>query len=351
MTTSRHPHRGAIPVPAGRAPRFAYARYVWRALLVVAVSVGGLFAAVHGVAGVSWSQVSGLLAGVAPTQLLVLSAVWLGGLAIYATVLAGALPGLGLRRGLVLNLSGSAVANVVPLGGAVATAVNWRMVRAWGHSDRSFVTFCVLTNGLDVMTKLLLPMVAVAALLFLSVQVPTWLWLVTLAGVTASVALGLVPVLVTRPARADHQGRASWQATVRRHLRGSGEQVRDLVTRRWLSLLPGSAAYAAAQVLLLAVALWSVGLHPTVGTILVAAAVERLGALVPITPGGVGVAEVGTVAWLVAAGLDPASSVAGVLLYRVFLVLLEIPLGGVLLGGWWWLHRGPRTGWAGQAAT
>ena len=34
-----------------------------------------------------------------------------------------------------MNLTGSAVANVMPLGGAVATALNWRMVRGWGHSD------------------------------------------------------------------------------------------------------------------------------------------------------------------------------------------------------------------------
>jgi hypothetical protein len=38
-------------------------------------------------------------------------------------------------------------------------------------------------------------------------------------------------------------------------------------------------------------------------------------------------------------GLDPAGSVAGVLLYRVFLVLMEIPVGGALLGAWAWAWR------------
>jgi uncharacterized membrane protein YbhN (UPF0104 family) len=70
-----------------------------------------------------------------------------------------------------------------------------------------------------------------------------------------------------------------------------------------------------------------------------AAALERLGTLVPITPGGAGVAEIGTVAWLVAIGLDPVEVVAGVLLYRIFLVAMEIPVGGVLLGCWAWLQR------------
>ena len=72
---------------------------------------------------------------------------------------------------------------------------------------------------------------------------------------------------------------------------------------------------------------------------LTAAAIERLGTLVPITPGGTGVAEIGTIAWLVAVGLDPVQAVAGVLLYRVFLIVMEIPLGGLLLGGWAWAQR------------
>ena len=70
-----------------------------------------------------------------------------------------------------------------------------------------------------------------------------------------------------------------------------------------------------------------------------AAAVERLGTLVPITPGGAGIAEIGAVAWLVGSGLDPVQAVAGVLLYRVFVFALEIPVGGVLLGGWAWWER------------
>ena len=49
--------------------------------------------------------------------------------------------------------------------------------------------------------------------------------------------------------------------------------------------------------------------------------------------------ELGVIAWLVAAGLDPTSVVAGVVLCRVFLVVLEIPVGGMLLGGWAWRQR------------
>ena len=50
----------------------------------------------------------------------------------------------------------------------------------------------------------------------------------------------------------------------------------------------------------------------------------------------------GTIAWLVANGLDPVTVVAGVLLYRVFLIVMEIPVGAVLLGGWAWVNRSVR---------
>jgi uncharacterized membrane protein YbhN (UPF0104 family) len=76
--------------------------------------------------------------------------------------------------------------------------------------------------------------------------------------------------------------------------------------------------------------------------VLMAAAIERLSSLVPLTPGGAGVAEVGTIAWLVAAGLDPVEVVAGVLVYRFFLIAMEVPVGGLLLGAWAWFQRAPR---------
>ena len=125
------------------------------------------------------------------------------------------------------------------------------------------------------------------------------------------------------------------------------DRVRGLLVDGWARLLSGSIGYIATQVALLYVSLHSVGLAPAVSTVLMAAAIERLGTLVPITPGGTGIAEIGTIAWLVAAGLPPVQVVAGVVLYRVFLFALEIPVGAVLLGGWaWWrTSRSVGPGW------
>lgn len=332
------------PGRSNSAPR--YTGLAWKAALVLAIVAGGLWTATHGVAGVAWRDVATVLRGVSPWQLGLLAAIWVGGLGIYSTVLSAALPGLGIRRSLLLNLSGSAVANTVPLGGAVATALNWRMVRLWGHSNVAFVTFCVLTNALDVMTKLLLPVVGVGALVALSAHVPPALWV--MAGCCAAVLLLvlLAQALVLRPGGGGDLGEPDRRAATRQRFRDSGDRIRTLLVVRWPRLLPGSVGYIAAQVALLGFSLRAVGLDAPVTVVLMAAAIERLGTLVPLTPGGTGVAEIGTIAWLIASGLDPVEVVAGVLLYRVFLIAMEIPVGGILLGGWAWLQRAP----AGETA-
>ena len=63
-------------------------------------------------------------------------------------------------------------------------------------------------------------------------------------------------------------------------------------------------------------------------------AVDRVLTLVVLTPGAVGFTEAGTAAALTALGGAPAVMAAGVLLYRGFTYALEIPVGGVWLGGW-----------------
>ena len=159
---------------------------------------GGLWTATHGVAHVGWSDVVAILRQVAPEQVLLLTLIWLGGLAVYSLVLSAALPGLGVPRSLLLNLSGSAVSNVMPLGGAVGTALNWRMVTRWGHTSNAFAAFCLLTNALDVLTKLVLPLVAVGGLALVEAHVPTTLWAMAACCAAVLVAAVLVEPVVRR---------------------------------------------------------------------------------------------------------------------------------------------------------
>ncbi|MEO7351285.1 MAG: lysylphosphatidylglycerol synthase transmembrane domain-containing protein [Marmoricola sp.] len=324
--------------------------YVWKSALVLTLVVAGLWTATHGVAGAAWGDVLTVLRNLRLGQVAALAAIWLAGLGVYATVLSAALPGLGVRRSLLLNLSGSAVANVIPFGGAVATGLNWHMVRNWGHSNLAFATFCVLTNALDVATKLVLPVVAVVGLALVSGHVPTALWVVAsvcaailfLTWVVQGAVLRTGPEIGSATLTRSDQRPTRQLASVLDPLRQTGFRTRELLLEHWGRLLPASLGYVGAQVVLLEFSLRAVGLHAPLTVVLMAAAIERLSSLVPFTPGGAGVAEIGTIAWLVANGLDPVEVVAGVLVYRFFLIAMEVPLGGLLLGGWAWLQRAPR---------
>ena len=291
----------------------------------------------------TWHEVALAVRAVTPLHLLWLTIAWLVGLATYATVLAAALPGLGARRGLLMNLTGSAVANVLPLGGAVATGLNWRMARTWGHSNGAFASFCVMTNVLDVATKLVLPLVAVAVLASTSIHVPAFGWAMAGGCTVALVLVVVVNAFLLRkghPTSLEPAGPATGRwARLRLGLDDVAQRSRGLWIDRWERLVPGSIGYVAAQVLLLYLSLYAVGLRPPLSVVLMGAAVERLSTLVVVTPGGAGIAELGAIAWFVAAGLDPVEVVAGVLVYRVFMFALEIPVGGALLGGWAWRQR------------
>jgi uncharacterized membrane protein YbhN (UPF0104 family) len=343
--TRSEPRRDHAPRHASRSR--VWTGWVWKSTLIGVLVCGGLWTATHGVAGATWSDVLAALTALHARQVLTLTAIWLGGLGLYATVLSAALPGLGVRRSLLLNLSGSAVANVIPFGGAVATGLNWRMVRTWGHSNLSFATFCVLTNALDVATKLVLPMVAVIGLTVAAAHVPVALWVVASVCAAALLVAGVVQSLVlrsgTRAPESDAAPHGRWSSLSRVlvPLHQTVLRTRGLLVDRWGRLLPASIAYVAAQVALLVFSLRAVGLEAPLAVVLMAAAIERLSSLVPLTPGGAGFAEIGTIAWLVANGLDPVMVVAGVLVYRFFLIAMEVPLGGLLLGAWAWFQRSP----------
>src|SRR6185369_16932344 len=94
-----------------------------RRLGLLAAAVGlTVWAALHASSvGASWSAAWHLIAHLRWQWLAGLGVVWFLGLCVYTVVLTASMPGLSHRRALTLNLSGSAVANVLPLGGIAGT--------------------------------------------------------------------------------------------------------------------------------------------------------------------------------------------------------------------------------------
>lgn len=323
-------------------------RFRLRTLVSLGVAAGAVALVVWlpGHSGSSWTEVGHVVTGVPVPLLAALGGLWIAGLVASSVALAACLPGLSVRRALTLSLTGSAVANVLPLGGAAGVGVNYAVAHSWGYRRSEFATYTVVTNLVDVAAKVVV--LAVAGVVVLTAGhdgLPGTLAATALA-VAAVVLLGAA--LLLREPAAITLGRwvdvlvAGTGRLLRRRLRPRLE-VRlpalaassvDLLSRAWPRILAGSGAYALLQALLLAACFYVCGLHAGAGMVAAAYATDRLLTLLPVTPGGVGLVETVLCATLLSWGAPAGPAVAGVLLYRALTYAAEIPVGGTLLLGW-----------------
>ncbi|MFI5845960.1 lysylphosphatidylglycerol synthase domain-containing protein [Catenuloplanes sp. NPDC051500] len=288
-----------------------------------------------GEAGASWSAARASISAVGWAWLLLLGAVWLLGLWVHTFVLDASLPGLTHLRALTLNLSGSAVSNLLPLGGVAGTVLNLTMVRGWGHTNGDFARFVVVSKAWDVAARLLLPSVAVVALAVAGGLNLLWL----AAGLASGTAGALVvaallgrarPVLHLVRLASQLLRRTTWEAAVAGLLDG----VDRLVRRRWRPLTAGMAGYCLLEGVLLWLCLLVVGVPVPVPVLLAGLAAVRALTLASLTPGGAGLVETGAIAVLIALGTDATGALAGVLLFRGFVFAAEIPVGGLAVVLW-----------------
>jgi uncharacterized protein (TIRG00374 family) len=298
--------------------------------------------------GGHWTTIGAALRPVSPGVVAGLAVVWLIGLVAHMLVLTAALPGLTVRRGLLMSLTGSAVSNVLPMGGAAGTALNYSMARRWGHSRSAFVAFSVISHVWGLLAKLAMPLLALGAVLVTGrspglLLIPAILAAVTLAGlgITAWTVVVRESAALAMARRIEYLiGRAGRRVV---HLeaptRALRVQVIAMTRRDWRRPAVGMLAYFTLQAVLLWLCLITVG--AVIGPVQMFAvyAVERLLSVVVLTPGGLGVVEVTTTAMVAAAGVAPPLAAAGVVLYRAFTYALEIPVGAALLVGWIALRR------------
>jgi uncharacterized protein (TIRG00374 family) len=302
------------------------------------------------VVGTSWHTILGRVLAVSAPRLGLLTMVWLAGLFAHTFVMVVALPRLGHRRAMMLNFSGSAVANVVPFGGVLGMGLSYSMLRSWGFSRSEFTLMTILTNVWTIGVKLVLPSVAVGVLVLMGRG--------SSRGVVVAAMLGLcLAVLVALVARAWRPRRGVAATTdrpmssrlldrlVRTTTDGSVSALRETVHRsvrtHWPQLTAGALVYALLQAVLLGLCLLTFGVRLSPVDVFAGFAIGSLLTAIPITPGGLGVSETGMAALLVAVGGDPAATAAAVLLFRTFTFLLEIPTGALCVAAWW--MRRPRT--------
>ncbi len=269
----------------------------------------------------------------------------------YLFVWVACLPGLSYGQAMVVTQSTTAVANTVPAGSAVSIGLGYTMFSSWGFK-RSAITLALLVSGIwNNFVKLGLPVLALA---LLAVAGETSGGRILAAALGIAALLGAVTVfalMLRTDAAASKVGLLAQRAAspvvrVIRHRRPEGwdtavRRFRSktilLLSSRWHWLTLATVVSHMSLFLVLLVSLRHVGVSDNEVSwieVLAAFAFVRLLSAIPITPGGLGVIELGLIAALVTAGGDRPEVVASVLVYRTLTYVLPIPVGVACYAVW-----------------
>ncbi|MHB1584148.1 MAG: lysylphosphatidylglycerol synthase transmembrane domain-containing protein, partial [Acidimicrobiales bacterium] len=237
-----------------------------------------------------------------------------------------------------VNMSSLAVSHVIPGGTAPGTAVAYRLLTDLGVSG-STSAFALATQGVG-------SAVVLNALLWLSLLISVPLTgynpLYGFAAIAGVILLGLfagVVMLLTRGKRqaADRLTRLASHlplvnpTTVAGLVQTVADRLEVLLRNR--ALLQRALWWAAANWLLDAASLWvfvfAFGHAVSPVDLLVAYGLANVLAVIPITPGGLGVVEGVLIPTLVGFHVPKAVAILGVLSYRLVNFWLPIPAGGI----------------------
>ena len=283
-------------------------------------------------------------------------------LVTYWLVTVAATPGLTYGQAMVMTESSTAVANTIPGGSAVAVGLTYSMLGSWGFSKSRSTVSLVVSGIWNNFVKLGMPVLALALLAFQG-QASGSRIVAGLVGIGALVAAVTLFALILRSeAFAERAGEGAGRAMtgVRRLLHkppaaGWGRatlkfrnRVIGIVRRRWIRLTVMSLVGHLSLFLVLMVTLRDIGVSNAEVNWVEALAVfafVRLLTAIPLTPGGLGIIELGLIGGLTAAGGDHAQVVAAVLVYRTLTFVVPIGFGVVTYLFWKrnrsWLNSAP----------
>ncbi|MEO8094532.1 MAG: lysylphosphatidylglycerol synthase transmembrane domain-containing protein [Pseudolysinimonas sp.] len=237
-----------------------------------------------------------------------------------------------------IDLTGVAVTNAVPGGGATALAVRYRFLTRAGMPSGA------VAGGLAVeatVSNLVLGALFAIGILLSVGSLPSspYYWL---AGGIILLVFGTVGVALTRAVRRP-AGAVALARSLTRALSVARQDKVAALVEAVVSAVGGFAfdrrrlvaavSWSVANWLLDATALWmflaAFGYRLTPGHLLLAYGLAAILALIPITPGGFGVIEGVLVPTVVAMGSPYAIAVLGVTAWRLVQFWMPIPLGGI----------------------
>lgn len=291
----------------------------------------------------SWGEI-GLLVGATALNLATFAPPWMA-----------ALPGLRFRQAFVLTQASTASTYVLPGGAAVGMGVSFGMLRGWGFTGRPVTLALAITGIWNQFAMLAFPIVAVAMLTLSKEQNPL-LQTVAFIGVAilvvsaAGFAVGLTSDrlakwvgntasrVVSKLLHVIRRGPVKWGGASFVSFR---HEAVGLLKRRWHVLTLAVLAGQLTVFLVLLVSLRAFDVSAGEVSVIEAFAawsLVRLLGSIPITPGGIGIVEVGLTTALVGFGGDNAEVVAAVLVYR-FLTIVPTLVLGLVAGATYRRHR------------
>jgi uncharacterized membrane protein YbhN (UPF0104 family) len=261
------------------------------------------------------------------------------------------LPGLRFRQALEVTMASTAVANVMPAGGAVSFAISWTMFREWGFEGRAVARALILNGISNNMLNVAYPLVAIVLLATTGQDNAFLTRAATIGAVVFVLSIGSLVAIVHSEKQALRAGRVwDWVASLalrpikRGPVQGSGvaiarfrEDSIELVRRRWYAMILCVAVGTMTVFLVMVVALRVTGVGSNTVTLIeafTAWSLVRLLTALPLTPGGIGITELGLVGTLTQFGGEEAKVVAAVLLFRALTVLPPIVIGALVAFTW-----------------
>ena len=349
MTAVAGPPAVAVAVADPGRPRRRSGREIFRSAGSVALAAAIFGFAVPHFA--SYRSAWASMHAMTWAQALLVAAVAIASMISTWIMICSVLPSIRLREAAVVNLGSNAVANTLPAGGVLAMGVSWAMLSSWGVSTAEYVLYTLVSGIWNVFARLGLPVLAL--LLLVTATRPG-------AGLVAAAAVGLallvalaagLSLLMRSESFAVRAGRALQPALaiacrlVRRpasfdipgSLLGFRDRAGALIATRGWRITAATAASNLTLWLVLLACLRGVGLSQAQVSwqiSLAAFAFVRLLTVLPITPGGLGITELGLIAVLTAGHRDGAQVTAAVLLFRAVTYLPPIPLGALACLTW-----------------
>ena len=237
------------------------------------------------------------------------------------------------------QLAGNSISLVVPGGAAVGAATQFRMLAASGNDTGTAVGGLTAFSLLGVAGLLALPVFVLPAIL-LGVPIDKGLEHAALIGIVGFVLFaGFGALLLTLDGPLRWAGAVA--QSVRNRMKRKSEpmtglpdrlvyernRIREVLGRKWKAALLLSSGRIAFDYFTLLAVIRATGVKPQPALVLLAYAVAGLLALIPVTPGGLGIVEAGLSGLLILAGVDAGNAVVATLGYRVISYWLPIVVG------------------------